>query len=77
MDYLPEGSKNVTLYASLNGGTPVLAPGVGLGMGLLTEMIGGFFLVFVILMVAVDEENKSNLKAVAIGFCLLVIILAG
>jgi len=57
-------------------GTPMLAPGIGIGTGIVIEAILTFFLVFTVFGTAVDSR-APNLGGWAIGLVLVFAILAG
>ena len=62
--------------AAVNMGTPALADGISIGMGLLTEIILTFFLVFVIYGTAVDSR-APQVGALFIGLTVTLDILIG
>ena len=61
---------------AVNMGTPALAPGITIGMGLLTEIILTFFLVFVIYGTAVDSR-APQVGALFIGLTVTLDIFVG
>jgi len=65
-----------TALAAVNMGTPALAPGITVGMGLLTEIILTFFLVFVVYGTAVDHR-APKVGGLFIGLTVTLDILIG
>lgn len=61
---------------AVNMGTPALAPGISIGMGLLVEIILTFFLMFVIFGTAVDKR-APQVGGLFIGLTITVDILIG
>ncbi|CAL1528817.1 unnamed protein product [Lymnaea stagnalis] len=64
-------------YRSIQGGAQDLGKGTTIGEGVLCEVMLTALLVTVILLTAVDPETKSTLAPLAIGFTVVVDILAG
>ncbi|KAK3091663.1 hypothetical protein FSP39_021648, partial [Pinctada imbricata] len=64
-------------YKNINGGTQVLGPNVEAGWAVLTEGVLTFMLVLTVLLAAVDNKTKSSLAPLAIGFVVIVDIMAG
>ncbi|XP_062574402.1 aquaporin-8-like [Saccostrea cucullata] len=65
-----------TVYKEITGGAHTLGSGVYAGWAVLAEGILTFLLVFTVLLTAVDE-NKTKLAPLAIGFSVVVDIIAG
>lgn len=64
-------------YTAIKGGVHHLGDNVEPGWGVLVECMLTCVLVFTVLMVAVNSETKTQLAPLAIGFAVLVDILAG
>ncbi len=62
--------------AVVAGGTPALADGVGVGQGILLEVVVTFFLVLVVYGTAVDKRAPRSVYPVAIGLAITAGILA-
>lgn len=67
----PEGAR-----LAVNLGTPALGSGVSAGTGIVVEALLTFFLVFVIFGVAVDARGERAVAPLAIGFVIVMDILA-
>ncbi|XP_041363390.1 aquaporin-8-like isoform X2 [Gigantopelta aegis] len=65
------------LFESLNGGAHILPPETSAGQGILCEMLLTTLLVLTVIMGTCDGRTKSERAPLAIGFCVLVDILAG
>lgn len=74
---LTRGILSSTEYETIGGGAHNLASGVTAGQGMLCEIVLTVVLVLTILMAAVDPKHKSVLAPLAIGFAVVVDILAG
>lgn len=68
----PAGAREATAL-----GTPTLAEGIGAGTGILIEAVLTFFLVYVIFGTAVDARAQRAAAPLAIGFVIVMDILAG
>ena len=55
-------------YTKTFGGVHMLGTDINPGQGILAEALATSLLVFVVLMVAFDERNKSEFAPLAIGF---------
>ena len=66
----------VSAFTSINGGGQMLAEGINAAQGLFCESFLTFLLVFVVLCAAIDTE-ENYLAPLAIGFTVVVDILAG
>jgi len=66
-----------TAFASINAGGQMLSAGVGVGSGLVCEIILTFILIITVLMAAVDTDGRNVLAPIGIGFAVIVDILAG
>ncbi|MFQ5838496.1 MAG: aquaporin [Thermoplasmata archaeon] len=64
-------------WGPVNLGTPDLAPGIGIGTGILVEAVLTFFLVFTVFATGVDKRGSGQIAGLAIGFVLIFDILAG
>lgn len=74
------------MYSSIGGGvhhlgefklSPTDTETVEPGWGILIEMVLTTVLVFTVIMAAVNQKTKSNLAPLAIGFAVVVDIMAG
>lgn len=66
------------IYDRFDGGAPALAPGISTAEGLLFEIIGTFFLVFVVFATAVDARGAFKIVGgFAIGLTITLAVLVG
>ncbi|XP_076460185.1 aquaporin-8-like [Babylonia areolata] len=65
------------MYVAIGGGAQTLAPGVTAGQGILCEMVLTTVLVLTVLMTAIDPRTKAALAPIAIGFAIILGVLAG
>ena len=71
-----QGVVGGALYESIAGGAHTLAEGISVWEGLLCETVVTMVLVGTVLLVAVDSDGKNPHAPFAIGFAVLVDIMA-
>lgn len=74
---LTRGTLSQAVFVNMSGGANTLGTNVTVGEGLLAEIVLTAILVTTVLLTAVDKSTKSSLAPLAIGFAVIVSILAG
>ncbi|GFO39077.1 Aquaporin-8-like [Plakobranchus ocellatus] len=74
---LTRGILSKTTYVSIAGGATMLGPDTTVAEGFLAEIVLTSILILTILLTGVDNSTKTSLAPIAIGFAVIVNILAG